>query len=723
MAAGTLAGCGSASPPSAVGGALRQASLDAAGSRQGELQAAIPVNEVSLSLVSDSGGTVPAAGDTVSLVFDGPSTVWILYTSNGGDLSFSGTYTYSGSRMTLSFTASSFARHGSFHLDLNQSTVTLPFHVLSSTAGTSTWDVGPVDPVGAGMAVAMAAVSATSTGVTPADLIEDVANYVSAATGAPISQDPQFTALVAADRSIGPARRQARPVLASFVSQARPAPITLAAQYVSTRPGAHASGSGAGRAVLARFNPLVDGITELPDGIDLQSYYGATVTVAFLGQTDTPGTAGEPLTPDGTFSNVLNINKSVRSPRNPISDPPNKAALFFMPFQGPSAGKSLDYQWGISGGRITQISVQQFFDPNVPQEESALEGDGYAAPKVLTGTSANVFALIKALKKDPGVVYYNSHGASDGTVLTGDFLGNNLTAAIAAFKVLDNKLYKMGAPKSAFALGSPLEKATETKNAYYFALNPNFWQWLHNRQHVDLTHSLVYLDACDADANPWLAIYVGARAFFAWNVDVADPLGNAVALYLLTMLTKKSFTAEEAYYNMLLIDETGHTVYTQDSDFTDTFAPEQRTLARTAKQNAEQRAKEGLPPQPNQPKSDIYNVLDAYGTQTYGDTIPYIGSGWLSDNVDGGAIFYLLVAARAPSLGGTIKQGLRNLNICWKAWWSKDKLGGISTTCDQAAPGYAPNADEYWYARYLLSGKKQGFDDEYVPRFTLNDGH
>jgi hypothetical protein len=62
------------------------------------------------------------------------------------------------------------------------------------------------------------------------------------------------------------------------------------------------------------------------------------------------------------------------------------------------------------------------------------------------------------------------------------------------------------------------------------------------------------------------------------------------------------------------------------------------------------------------------------------------------------------------------------LKICWNAWWSKGTLGGISTTCDQAAPGYAPSPDEYWYARYLLTGKQQGFSDNYVPRFTLNDG-
>jgi hypothetical protein len=720
MAAGTLTGCSSAVLPSAVGGAHGRPAAGSVTLREAELDPPVLVDGVTLSLVSDSGGTVPAAGDTVSMLFDGKSTVWALYTSNNGDLSFSGTYSYSGSRMTLQFSANGFTHHASFSLALDQSTVTLPFHVLSGSPGTSRWVVSPVDPVAAGVAVAMATVSSTTSGVTPADLVEAAADYVSAATGAPISEGPQFTALVAADREIRPAAHRALPALASFVSHVGPASYILTGRYTATGQKVHASTPD--RSAMAKFNPLVDGITELPDGIDLQNYYGATVTVAFLGSTDTPGSAGEQLTPDGTFSNVLNINKSVRSPHNSISDPPSKTALFFLPFQGPSPGRSLQYTWELSRGRITSVGVQQFYDPNIAQEESALEGDGYAAPQLLTGTAASVFALIKALKKDPGVVYYNSHGGPDGTVLTGDFLGNTLDAALAAWAKLVGKLRKLGAPKSAFALGSPLDAGTPTRNAYYFALNPVFWQWLHNRQHVDLTHSLVYLDACDADANPLLATYVGARAFFAYDVDVADPLGNAVALYLFTMLTKKSFTAEEAYYNMLLIDETGQTVYSNDNDFNEVFAPEQRTLAKAAQENAEERAREKMGPEPNQPKSDIYNVLDAYGTQTYGDTVPYVGSGWLSDNVSGGAVFYLLVAARAPSLGGTIKQGLRNLTTCWNAWWSKGKLGGISTTCDQAAPGYAPNADEYWYARYLLTGKHQGFSDEYIPRFTLNDG-
>jgi hypothetical protein len=683
-----------------------------------------PVQE-SFSLISDSGGTVPAKGDTVTMLFDGSRTVWLLLTSAGGDLSFGGSYSYAGGRMSLSFTASGFTRHGSFPFALGQGRVSLPFQTLSSSPGTSIWSVQPVDAIGAAVAVAVATFASSTTGTTTTALVQAAATDLSAATGAPITESPQFATLAAANRLLGPAPSRSRPALATFVATGPRLRYTLAARFIDGPAGvAPARRRAPAKAELTSFNPLTDGITELPDGLELQSYYGATVTVAFLSDTNAPGATGEQLTPDGTFSNVLNINKSVPSPHNPVSDPPHKTALFFLPFQGTAKNQFLDYSWDSGNNYIKSLGVQKFFDPNIAAESAALVQDGYAAPQVLTGTAANVFALIKALKKNPGVVYYNSHGGPDGSVLTGDFLGNTSVSASDAFVALVAKLAKMGAPKSAFNMGAPpIAGASPTYNAIYLGLTPTFWKWLHQGQGVDLTHSLVYLSACDADQNPALAVSVGARAFFAYDVDVSDKLANAVSLYLMTMLAKKSFTAEEVYYNMLLIDETGHTVYTQDSDFNGAFVTEQRVLAEQAEQNAAEAARKKLGPQPNQPKSDIYNVLDAYGTQSYGDTFPYLSNGWLSDNVDGGAVFYLLVAARAPSTGGTIKQGLKNLKICWNAWWSDGKLPGISSPfCQQAAPGYAPSADEYWYARYLLSGVRHGFSDFYVPRFTLNDG-
>jgi hypothetical protein len=266
-----------------------------------------------------------------------------------------------------------------------------------------------------------------------------------------------------------------------------------------------------------------------------------------------------------------------------------------------------------------------------------------------------------------------------------------------------------------------------TKSSIFLELGPEFWVWVHDGLKVDLTHSLVYLGACDTDQNPTLAPAIGARALFDYYTDADDDFSSEVGYYLVQMLSKKSFTAEEVYYNMLLIDETGTTVYEPDKGFNEVFANQEATLTKQAKETGAEGARNQLGPQPWSPKSEIYNVLDAYGTQTYGTTVPYIGHGWLSssnEDVNGGAIFYLVVAARAPSTGGTVKTGLKNLTTCWNAWWSKKKLAGVtSQSCDQMTPGYPPSANDYWYARYLLSGKEKGFSGVYVPRFTLNDGH
>lgn len=681
----------------------------------------------SYALIADSGGTVPAKGDTVTMVFDGPRTAWLLLTSAGGDLSFSGSYSYSGPTMSLSFTASGFSRKGTFHFAPGQAEVTLPFQALSTKPGSSKWAVQPVDPMGGATAVALATMAQTTTGATPAAVVEAAANFIAGQTGAPITQSPQFAALARADAAARPGVQHPLARLGSFAVRGQPAaPALMGAPRPDAAPGGP---------VLDRYNPMINGITELPDGLDMQTTFGASVDMPLLDGLETPGSTGETLTKDGTFSNALNIDKSVPSPHNAISDPKNKTALFFLPFQGSQKNQFLRYQFSINNsGYIYAIAVQEFFDPYIAQEEGLLTQDGYKAPVVLgpedsttnkpTATTATVFNFIKAMKKNPGVVYFESHGGPDGSVITADFLGNTQLTACTNFLAIRAQLMKMGMPGDAVGLGAPpLSGTSPTYNAIYLSLHPVFWKWLHNGRRVDLTHSLVYLSVCDVDQDPSLAVEVGARALFTYNVDVEERFSNTVGLYLLTMLTKKSFTAEEVYYNMLLVDETGTTVYAPDLTFNGLFKRQQDVTAKNLAENNEDRARKKLPPQPPGPKSDIYNVLDAYGTQTYGTTFPYISNGWLSKDVQGGAIFYLIISGREQSTGGTVKQGLKNLKICWDAWWSKGKLPGISSVfCQQAVAGYPPTPDEYWYARYLLSGVRKGFSDFYVPRFTLNDG-
>ena len=230
-------------------------------------------------------------------------------------------------------------------------------------------------------------------------------------------------------------------------------------------------------------------------------------------------------------------------------------------------------------------------------------------------------------------------------------------------------------------------------------------------QGANFNRSLVYIAACDTDQDPQhtLANAFKARAYFAFAATIPPALTAAVGHYLTGLLRKPTFTAEEAYYNMLRIDTQRTWVYTDDQDFNgtlDTGGPSNR------------------PTQPSElPVSGVVNALYAYGTDSSGTLVPYMGDGWLTSGVDEGQIFYLLTAARAGSAQDVVHKGLPNLKACWAAWWSGGNLPGTqSPFCQQWNDGNVPSSDEYDYAVYLLSGEDLGFSGTKVPRFTLNDG-
>ena len=312
MAAGTLTACSSAGLRSAAEDAQRSPVVGSVTLSEAEIKPPVLVDGVTLSLVSDSGGTVPAAGDTVSMLFDGKSAAWILYTSNNGDLSFSGTYSYSGARMTLSSRPV-------------VSPITRSFPLLSARAP-SPFRSRPCRP-SRGHPGGAFSPSTRSAGQWPLpsplgrdDLRGNADKSHRSSRRIPVGghgcsylAGPSVRRPGGRGRQLGVPPHRVRPALAAFVSPARTRRFIHSPLGTPSRGTAAASGPSAGP-VLASFNPLVSGITELPDGIDLQSYYGATVTVAFFGTAATPASTGEQLTPDGTFSDVLNINKSVPSP-------------------------------------------------------------------------------------------------------------------------------------------------------------------------------------------------------------------------------------------------------------------------------------------------------------------------------------------------------------------------------------------------------------------------
>lgn len=630
--------------------------------------------QVTLSLLHDSSGEGPAAGATVELVFAPPDDARFLALSDSGTLSYDGTWSIQSDQLTVDFAAPDFTRHGTFAMSYTTAPLTIPFQVFTGESGTSTWSVAPTDPVAGALDLADAA-AATADGVTPSDYVSAAADYVAAVTGVPV-----------VDRTT------------AVSSGADAAPVSL-----NTAP--------AGDVQLAdQCVPTISQIIEFTDAIRLQMACGSTVVIPMLSPGGGVAGATGDLSP-GPFSTIPLVDNNPARPGTGIDDPPNKRALLFEPFAGVRT-----FVLQPTGKGTVTLTVGGFANENV-NAVNALVADGYDvhSPSPLLKDSATVANLISAVSgRTPGVLYIDSHGDSQGDLLTGDFLGVDLKSANAA---LAKVAAQNGIPpadlgqgyvdvQGMHAAGGAATPRGAFQRAYMLVLKPAFWTWLRTAHGADFSRSLVYVAACDTDQSDALRNAIGARAYFAFRTPVSPALTLAVGQYLTGLLLKPSFTSEEAYYNMLRIDAQRTTVYSDDNDFKgilDAGGVDSRSS------------------DPTVTEAGIVNVLDAYGSRD-GTMVPYTGNGWLTSGLDEGQIFYLLTAARAGSDEDT-KQGLSNLKGCWDTWWSIGTLPGIASPyCQKWNDGSAPSQDEYDYALYLLTGQKHAFSGTPVPRFTLNDG-
>jgi len=662
--------------------------------------------EVSLTLTSDSGGTVPAAGDSVVILFRSSSAADILYSSAQGDLSYPGTYSLSGGTMALDFKAPGFSHRASFSFSNRDTSVKLPFQALSEESGSSDWQVTPVDPIGTAESVAEAVSAASADGASQTDIVSATATYLAAVSGAPIVADPSFSAITARDDATyhAASRLPAARLLAMISHPSAPARSHTAAGSFGRR-----SRRGPAIGNLRPANaaqPAASKITqieEFPTDELLTFANGLTVDVSLLNGFTSNG----PFTQftQGPFYGTPAVVQVPHSPQNGISDPPDKTALFIEPFLS-----SDTRTWSLQNGYSVYKGVQSLGGTYLNADMATLTKDGYDVT-LLHDREVTVAGIIAALAgKSPGFIEFSTHGNSNGSLLTNDYMGHSQQGASNNVIALAKSLGLSARGKNpALGLGTSPAYDGSDNVPLYVELYPPFWRWLEKQKGANFTHSLVYINACLTDASSALRNAIQARAFFAYKVSVVTQLGDAVENYLVQMLVKPSFTSEEVYYNMLRLDSTSQMVYSQDSVFEDAFTKQ-------SKGNAN--------PEPGEaagPTTNILGNLDAWGYAN-GREINYIGNGWLTSNknVDQGGIFYLITAAR---YGQDIDKGLANLAVCWNAWWKHKKLPDISSPyCQQANAGYPPTQNDYDYAIYLLSGKKGPFVGTYVPRFTLNDG-
>jgi hypothetical protein len=618
--------------------------------------------QVSLSLIADSSGKGPDTGNTVEVLFGPDGKAMFLALGDSGTLSYNGTWSLSSGQVTVDFQSPDFTRHGTFAMTYTTAPLAIPFQVFTEKGGSSTWTVAAVDPAIGALDMAYAAAAASTDGIAPADYVSAAADYAAAVTGAP---------------------EQVR--TAAFV----PANSTPAPQ------------------LDAACAPKITEVDKFPDSVELRESCGASVAIPLLSPGAVVDGATGPLTP-GKFTSVPRIDDNPKRPGNGKDDPKTKRAVIFEPF----AGDRTFTVATTSKGSVT-LTVSGFANENT-NAEAALSADGYEVQS-LANDKATLANLIDSVSKGtPGFLYFDSHGDSQGDLLTSDFLGSTPKAANDAITQISTS---SGVPANDFKAGyvdvsglhgqgtSAPKKGTFTR-AYMLTLKPAFWSWLEANKGADFGHSLVYIAACDTDQTDSLRNAIKARAYFAFNSPVPPLLTNATGHYLTALLRKPTFTAEEAYYNMLRIDSQRTTVYSDDDDFKGVLDPG-GVNSRSSDKSVTQ--------------SGIVDILDAYGSNG-GNPIPYRGNGWLTSGVSEGQIFYLLTAARAGS-DEDIKKGQDNLKTCWDSWWSQGTLPGVlSPYCQQWNDGSAPSQDEYDYTLYLLTGEDQAFAGTKVPRFTLNDG-
>ncbi len=617
-------------------------------------------------LIRDSSGKKPSNGDTVSLNFAPQGKAWLLATSSKGDLSYSGTWSLTGSNMSLSFSASDFNHSVTFPFQPGQSSVTLPFQVFSSSQGSSTWSLTNVDPVQGAFSFAEAYAAQFTNGASMSSIDDATAQYLSALTGASVKVSPSL----------------------SIVSQDKMAPgfSTASEVRVFDPPTFHPDSS----------NPdLITAIEEVAGGLILQLEGGDTVDVELFGSTMS-GSAPRQINP-GPFLSDPRTAIPPNRPGNGIDDPPNKTAVLFEPFEDEQF-----MSWSATGTSLVPAPESFGNSKLVADEKKRLIGDHYSVDELSDANGTVPKLTDDLISGAPGLLIVDTHGMENGDVATGDRLGTKLSTSVTALNILRKQWQSQyGFPANAFEVAAIPSVVPGTVTGVV-SLTPNYWKFLKSNKGVDFSKSMVFINACLTDQSLALVDAIGAKAYFAWYEEASTDMSNAVEDYIVRQLVKPTFTSEEVYYNLLRIDLTGLAAYPEDSLFQGVM-PSQLQFNKHGQTGA------------------IAGVLDAWGRSPSGQEITYIGHGWLSPNISHQQVWFLLFAAR---WGSNTKNGITNLDNCMAQYWSSgSSLGGLASPfCQNANDGSAPTKQEVGYATYLLDGDNSGFGGTVVPRFTLDDG-
>lgn len=622
---------------------------------------------LSLEHVKDSDGATASSGATVTLAFE-PGGVADLHVASHSDaLAYQGIFTYDGKTLHLTFGASDFHPDASFAIDLSSDTVELPFRVFSPDPGSSTWTIQ--QPL----------------------LAQNI--FV-------VFQ----SALLSGDRTVDEA-------MDSAVAYAEAATAT------TTQAGLNHFYSVRSLALSGDAPPTVKKV-----GNTLEICYQATgCRTIYLFQWQ-PNPFVKEVGMGPLYSDVRLPFPTVPQPAY-SADPPERTVLFIRPFEGK---RQVTYvQRDASDpkhpvGRLASTVIDEAKNPQSDAAWAVLQSRGYQMIDRLDADKATVRSIVSGLlpggarQHSPGVVFFDSHGGSDGSLLTGETLP--LPAATAGrvrdpeqrFRdaFADYKRTLVGEdgfkdlPDTALDFGYTFGGFAKADFVPTIGVTPSFWSWLHARAaspKADLQHSLVYLNACNVGQNAALPGAIGAGALFAFREHFTKDL-DVIFPYLVTQLKRYNRSAEEAYYNFVRVVRTLQAIY-----------PEDLTLT-----SGNLRSQSGQSSNPADLKTT--SNFQAWGSDG-GPPVSFWENSWMTTG-NPGAVFLLLLGSRG-TLADSVRAAADTLRNCWTKYWTQKQSAPFGDMCRDLEPGGYPTDAQVDYAVYLLTGQTLVGGSKHVPRWTL----
>jgi len=655
--------------------------------------------------IEDDDGWAPTEGVMVTLMFE-PNGIGTLCLKDDSDaLAFAGTWKYEHGKMALKFESDEFNIDACFPLDLNDNKVTMPFRVFSSEeAGTSRWERRAIH-------------------------IVDVLYY-------------SFYGAVASGCNPIEARKRAVDYGNTLIEMAS-----------SEREGSYNySYLGNRNAVLAApiaksgMNPSIhvsdwlEKVTVTYDSCNVITLVGKKGITRNLTLWNFSPPACNPLVLERSlFLLDPRVHINCAPTGNKEFDPPVKSALIYMPLADQPMVTWKDERCTVATREVISSSgekeeVKQLFSTGWRFDEirKTLEDPEWNAGyevKIMKNTEntegvqfASLDWFIAELTREtPGILVVSSHGSADGYIYTGSNFGCDKDEANQLFDKLKDNLIRNGYNDLVNSGGIRLDYLATTlcKNTAFVTVGPAFWVCLREKYCVNFNHSLVYIDACMTDAESYLRCAIKAGAYFAFNKAVTGPVSGRIFEYLVKSLAHPTWSAEEAYYNLVRVVNSERAIYKHDYLSLNgvkpcVAEPDEKNLVRPTQSV-------GL---------DLFNKSDGfhfngYGNDGSGKMVRYYepGNGWLrGPDIDLGQVWMLLSAGR---WGQNPEQGVQNLKECWDKYWKEKKLPVLAEQgiCRHACAGKPPSESDVAYAIYLLTGDKTSltYSGVFVPRWTLNE--